>query len=241
MTDSNKDVASARLINAVLGRVDVDGLLDEVDINGLLDRVDVDRLLDRVDVDRLLDRVDVDRLLAHVDVDRLLDTVDVDRLLDRVDVNRLVQRVDVPALTTRAPVGELVARGTTEVAGSTLNVVRRQAVGLDTLMVRFVDRVLRRNPDTQPEGPSELVPVPTVAGQPETTSGRAVISGFYAGPVSRLLAYLIDSSVSFTGFGLIAGGIVTVINAVFGSDLEWDWQAGLLGFGAFSVWLFLYF
>jgi uncharacterized RDD family membrane protein YckC len=68
-----------------------------------------------------------------------------------------------------------------------------------------------------------------------------VISGFYAGPVSRLLAYLIDASVSFTGFGLIAGGIVGAINTVFGVDLEWDWQAGMLGLLAFSLWLFLYF
>jgi uncharacterized RDD family membrane protein YckC len=67
------------------------------------------------------------------------------------------------------------------------------------------------------------------------------MSGFYAGPVSRLLAYLIDAFVSFSGFGLIAGGIVGAINTIFRVDLVWDWQAGVLGLAAFSVWLFLYF
>jgi len=135
-----KNRRASRLMNTMLERVDVNGLLDEVDLDRLLDRVDLDRLLDRVDVDRLLDRVDVDRLL------------------DRVDVDALMNRVDVEALTTRANVGELVARSTGQVAGSTLDLVRRQAVGLDTLIMRFVDRLLGRDPDAQPLGPPELVP-----------------------------------------------------------------------------------
>jgi uncharacterized RDD family membrane protein YckC len=240
MTDSSKEVPRARLINAMLERVDVNGLLDQVEVNELLDRIVVDRLLDRVDVNRLLDRVDVDRLLDRVDVDRLLQRVDVDELVARVDVDALVQRVDVEAITSRAKVGELVARGTTEVAGSTVDLARRQAVGLDTLLMRFVDRLLHRDPGSRPKGPSELLPQ-NLEDVSMTRPRRAVISGFYAGPVSRLLAYLIDASVSFTGFGLIAGAIVGAINTVFGVDLEWDWQTGVLGLLAFSLWLFLYF
>ena len=74
-----------------------------------------------------------------------------------------------------------------------------------------------------------------------TDPRRAEISGYYAGAVSRLLAYLIDSFVAFTAFGLIAGGIVGAINTIFGADLEWDWQTGVLGLVAFALWLFLYF
>jgi uncharacterized RDD family membrane protein YckC len=249
MTDSSKDIPRARLMNAMLERVDVNGLLDRVELNRLLDRIVIDQLLDRVDVNRLLDRVDVNRLLDGVDVNRLLDGVDVDRLLDRVDVdalvarvdvNAIVQRVDIEAVTSRTKVGEMVARGTTEFAGSTLDVVRRQAVGLDTLIMRFVDRVLGREPQAQEKGPPELVPE-ALEETPVPRSRRAIISGFYAGPISRLLAYVIDASVSFTGFGLIAGAIVGAINTVFGVDLEWDWQAGVLGFLVFSLWLFLYF
>lgn len=250
MSDSSRE-PRARLINAMLDRVDVNGLLDQVDINDLLDRVElnelldrviIDRLLDRVDVDRLLDRVDVNRLLDGVDVDRLLTRVDVDALVARVDVNAVVQRVDIEAITARAKVGEMVARGTTEFAGSTLDVLRRQAVGLDTLIIRFVDRLLGRDPDTQPKGPPGLVPEPAAA-EPEAPSRplRAVISGFYAGPISRLVAYLIDTFVASTGFGLLAGAIVSAINDVFGVQLEWDWQAGIVGLSTFSLWLFLYF
>jgi uncharacterized RDD family membrane protein YckC len=231
MTDSSKEAPKARLINAMLERVDVNGLLDQVDLNELLDRVIIDRLLDRVDVDRLLDRVDVDRLL---------DRVDVDRLLERVDVNALVQQVDIEAITAKAKVGEMVARSTTEFAGSTLDVLRRQAVGLDTLLIRFVDRLLGRDPHVQPKGPPRLLPE-ALDDEPGRRPRRAIMSGFYAGPVSRLLAYLIDASVSFTGFGLVAGGIVGAINTVFGVELEWDWQAGIVGLLTFSVWSFLYF
>jgi len=236
---SDDDVRRLRLINAMLERVDIDALLDQIDLNRLLDRVDLDRLLDRVDVDRLLDRVDVDRLLDRVDVDRLLARVDVDQLLESVDVDRLLNRVDVEALTSRARVGDLVARGTTEVAGSTLDLFRRQVVGLDTIMMRFIDRILGRDFEATPIAPPQLR---DGAESPRASSPkRAVISGSYAGPLSRLLAYLIDSFVSFTGFGLIAGGAVGAINTVFGVDLQWDWQAGVLGFTAFSIWLFLFF
>ena len=225
----------------LLDRVNLDRLLDRVDIDRLIDRVDVDRLLDGVDVDKLLDGVDVDRLLDGVDLDRLLDRLDVNRLLDRVDVDALVQRVDVEAVTDRANISELVARGTTGVAGSALDVFRRQAVGLDTLIIRFVDRLLGRDLDAHPKGPPGLVPEATEANGTSAGLDRAVISGFYAGPVSRVLAHVIDVSVAFTGFGLIAGGIVGAINAVFGANLEWDWRAGVLGLAVFSLWLFLYF
>jgi uncharacterized RDD family membrane protein YckC len=218
MTDP-RDVPRARLINAVLERIDVNGVLDQVEVDQLLDRVDVDALLERVDVDRLLDRVDVDRLLDRVDVDRLIDRVDVDRLLK---------------------VGELVARSTSQVAGSTLDVLRRQAVALDTLMMRFVDRVLGRDPDVQPAGPPALVPE-SLARPHVVGPVRTVVSGFYAGALSRLLAYLIDATISFSGFGLLAGFVVTSINTVFGVDIEWDWRAGALGLFLFAGWLFLYF
>ena len=223
----------------MLERVDVDALVGQVDLDELLEGIDINRLLDRVDVDRLLDRVDVNRLLDEVDVDRLLDGVDVNRLLDGVDVNRLLDRVDVERVTNRANVGGLVARSTTQVAGSTLDVARRQTVGLDTLLVRLVDRLLGRDPSIQPLGPTGLVPT-EARGRPETGSGRAHISGYYAGPVSRLLAYMIDSFVVFTGAGLISAAVVGSINLVLGIDLQWDWRAGVLGFVGFSAWLFLY-
>ncbi len=70
---------------------------------------------------------------------------------------------------------------------------------------------------------------------------RAQISGYYAGPVSRLLAYLIDMFLSVTVFGLLTGGTVWAINTVFGSSIDWNWESGWLGLALMLVWLFLYF
>ena len=240
MTEPPDAKPKARLINAMLDRVDVDALVGQVDLDELLEGLDVNQLLDRVDVDRLLDRVDVNRLLDGVDVDRLLDGVDVNRLLDRVDVDRLVDRVDVQAVAARANVGGLVAQSTSHVAGSTLDVARRQAVGLDTLIMGLVDRLLGRDAAAQPLGPPGLVAEEKEA-RPAAQPGRTQISGYYAGPLSRLLAYLIDSFIVFSGAGLISTIIVGSINVVLAADLQFDWRAGVLGFVAFSVWFFLYF
>jgi uncharacterized RDD family membrane protein YckC len=59
--------------------------------------------------------------------------------------------------------------------------------------------------------------------------------------LSRLLAYLIDSFVVFSGAGLMTTIIVGSINVVLEADLQWDWRAGVLGLVAFSVWFLLYF
>jgi hypothetical protein len=171
-------------VTAVIRDVDVDAVIDQVDVNGLLDRVDVDRLLRRVDVDALLDRVDVDRfmeqvdvnalmarvdldglmarvdldaLMASVDIDALVSRVDVNALMERVDVDGLLDRVDVDAVVDRVDVQSIVASSTGEVAGSALDIARRQTVGVDFVVSRTVNRLLGRDPSTVPVGPPELV------------------------------------------------------------------------------------
>jgi hypothetical protein len=141
-----------RLAGAVTGRV-----VETLDPDTVIDHVDVNKLLDRVDIDRLLDRVDVDRLIDQVDIDRLMDRVDVNRLLARVDVDALLQKVDLEAAVRRAGVPEIVAESTGQMAGSALDLARRQLVGLDVVLDRTLDRLLRRDPATQPLGPSRLI------------------------------------------------------------------------------------
>jgi len=140
----------------LLEYLDLDLLLEAVDVNAVLDRIDIGRLLDQVDVDALLGRVDVDGLVARVDVDALLGRVDVDGLVARVDVDALVSQVDVNAIARRAQIGELVAESTTDVAGSALDLGRRQAVALDTVLARAVSRVLGRDSNSMPPGPPAL-------------------------------------------------------------------------------------
>ena len=126
----------------------IPAVVRSVDINGILAEIDVDALLAEVDVNAVLDRVDVDRLLDRVDVDRLLDRVDVDRLLDRVDVDAVVGRTQV---------GDIVVEGTSRIGVSALDLARRQAAALDTVVLAVVNRLLRRDLGSLPTGPAGLV------------------------------------------------------------------------------------
>ena len=142
-------------IDRVAGAV-VPAVTRSVDADELLERIDVDGLLARIDLNAVLDRIDVDRLMARIDVDALVQRVDVDRLVARVDVDALMQRVDVQALVGRAEVGDIISESTGQVASKTLDLVRRQLVGLDLIATRFVCRVLRRDPASLPSGPATL-------------------------------------------------------------------------------------
>lgn len=142
----------------IVERIDVNALMEQVDVDRLLGRIDVNQLLDRVDVDRLLDRVDVTELLDRVDVDALFARADVDALLSRVDIDALLERVDIDAVMKRVEVGNVLSRGTGEVAGSALDLARRQGVGLDVVLSRTVNRLIGRDPDRMPIGPRQLAP-----------------------------------------------------------------------------------
>ena len=124
----------------------------------IVDTLDPSELMAKVDVDAILDKVNVNALLDRVDVDALLDRVDVNALVDRIDIDKMLDGVDLQALMERANIGDIVAQSTSQMAGSTLDVGRRQVVGLDTVMMRVVDRALGRKTDDQPLGPPTLVP-----------------------------------------------------------------------------------
>ncbi len=151
------DRVAGAVVPVVTRSVDADELIQRIDVDGVLDRVDVNALLDRIDVNRLLDRLDVDRFLDRLDVDRFLERLDVQALMDRVDVNAVVQRVDIQALADQAHLGDLISQSTGQVAENTLDLLRRQLVGLDVVAIRFVNRVLRRDPASLPAGPASLV------------------------------------------------------------------------------------
>jgi hypothetical protein len=138
-------------IDRVAGAV-VPAVTRSVDADELLERIDIDAVLERVDLDALLDRIDVDRLMTRIDVDALVQRVDVDSLVQRVDVDALMQRIDVQALVGRAEVGDIISQSTGQVASNTLDLVRRQVVGLDLIASRFVNRVLRRDPGSLRRG-----------------------------------------------------------------------------------------
>ncbi|CAM3221750.1 RDD family protein [Nocardioides dubius] len=206
-----------RLADAVASRV-----ADAVPAEAILDHVDIDALLDRVDVNHLLDRIDVDRLLDRIDVDRLMERVDVNALLADVDLNDLVLRAGIPAI---------VADTTGQLAGSGLDTARRQLIGVDTLLGRVADRLLRR---TSPIGPAALVA--RVEGRER--DGRTVVTGRYAGACTRALAALADVGITLLGYTLGIRLLSVMADVFFGGSLPdadgWWAAAGL------ATWTFLY-
>lgn len=212
-----------RVTGRVVETIDPDLVLDHVDLDALLDRIDVNRLLDRVDLTRLLDRVDVDRLLSQVDVNRLLDTVDVDRLLARADVERLVRRSGVP---------DLITESTASVAGSALDAARRQVAGVDTLLDRAVDRLVRRSDDEHSQGPPLLT-------QAELGVRKGSVTGDYAGPISRAAAAAVDVGIVTGLFTVGYGGADLLTGAFLNRSLSGDWSAPVAAI-ALATWAFGY-
>lgn len=145
-----------RLASSVTGRV-----AETIDPDAVIEHIDIDQVVDRIDANRLLDRIDVDRLLERVDVNRLLDRVDVNRLVARLDIDAALDSVDLEAVLRRAGIPEMVAESTGHMAGSALDLGRRQLAGLDAVFHRLVIRSLRRDPAAEPVGPPRLADSPS--------------------------------------------------------------------------------
>src|SRR3954470_14280193 len=128
--DTFRPLPQKGLIGRVAGAV-TDRALDVVDPDILVHPVDVNLLLAKIDVQRLLERIDLDAVLQQVDMNALLARVDMNALLARVDVNQLLDDVDLEAVVRRSGIPEVVAESTSKLAGSTLDVARRQVAGLD--------------------------------------------------------------------------------------------------------------
>lgn len=133
--------------------------VDAVDLNAIVDAIDLNRVLDHIDVNRVLDRVDVNRVLDRVDLEVLLRRVDVAALVDRVDVTAVADRIDIAALLDRTELSAILSRSSTTIFSEGIDLVRSQAVGLDSFIARWVDRLLGRGTTRPPAplGPPRLV------------------------------------------------------------------------------------
>lgn len=201
----------------------------------VLDIVDPNLVLDHVDVDALIQRVDVNALLERVDINALLDRIDVDSLMDRVDIDALMERVNVEALVERAGIPEIVAESTSHLTGSALDFFRRPIVGLDEIIFRALNRVIRRDPNEFPQGPGNL---PEVMDRQHGAT-VAIKTGRYAGPLTRLLAFIVDSAVVTFGFTLLVAGAVFVIR-LFDPEFAVPAESGIIYVASLVVWAFFY-
>lgn len=192
-------------------------------------------MVDIVDPDAIMDRVDVNALLDRVDPNALLDRVDVNALMERVDVEAIVDRIDVKDLVDRAGISDIVRESTGELAGSAADVARRQLVALDEVAGRSIYRLTGRDPASRPQAPPDLE-----AGAGVDEGGRGQVTGHYAGPVSRLLAFLIDWLIAWAVFLLMAAGLTFGIELLSGADLSGSWTGSLAGAALLTVWYFTY-
>jgi hypothetical protein len=160
LTDPAEVIAqqvTERVLDLVLNALDVNELAARIDLNVMLGRVDLNALLTKVDLNAFLTKVDLNGLLDQVDVNAFLARVDIKPLLDRVDVNDLVGQVDMDALVSRTDLGAVIARSSGGMGTEALDAVRRQAVGLDQFVDRWVQRLLRRRRPA-PSAPAALLP-----------------------------------------------------------------------------------
>lgn len=221
--------------DAIIERVDVEALLARIDIDALIDRIDLDAALAGVEINAILERVDIDRLLDRIDINSLLDEVDIDRLMARIDVDAIVAKVDVKEVAERAGIPDIVRESTGELAGSAVDVLRRQIVAIDAILSGAAYRVTGRDPTTRPASPPGLE-VETGAGR----KGRGQVTGHYAGPLSRLGAFLIDTAFVWFTFVLTIAGITFIIDVFSQGETTWATELGPIGFAVIAVWAFLY-
>lgn len=177
-------------VNRLVGAF-VNPVVESVDLDDVLGNVDLNELIERVDLNRALDRVDIDRLLRRVDIDGLLDRVDIDALMDRVDIDKILKKTSV---------GNVVTDSASTMAMSALDLGRSQAVGLDAVIGRVGDKVLRRK-------------VPTT-GRPGELTGRPATGA------TRLASYALDAVIVAVGFSLTVSITVYLMNLFLSKQIE---------------------
>jgi len=239
LSDLPERVAAA-VSRRVIEVLDVDDIVRRIDVDALAKRIDVDALAQRLDVAALVARIDLNALLAEVDIEALLDRVDVNDLLAEVDLDAALARVDLAPLLLRAGLPDLIAGSTGQVAGSALDVARRQVVGIDKLVSGAVNRLARRDTGSLPVAPGPLGSgvVATALSPRARARARANVTGHYAGPLSRLLGFVLDYAFvlfSFTAFAAVGNYALRVI-----TGFEVTTGQGATGAVLVTGWAFLY-
>lgn len=222
-----------RMMGAIVPRamdaIDPDDIIDRIDIDGVIQRVDIDAVIQRVDIDAVIQRVDIDALMGRVDIDALMGRVDIDALMGRVDINRLLDQVDLATLVARAGIDQIVRDATSGIATRTLDLARRQVLGLDVIALGMVDRTLGRRAAPAIER-IDAEGAPHVA-----VDGRR--SG---GPLARTLAFLADSLAVSASFGLAVALGALLIGVFTGRDIDPVQGGGPAWLVAYTAWWFAY-
>jgi uncharacterized RDD family membrane protein YckC len=223
---------AARATGRVVDVVDPNVVLAGVDVDALMARVDVDALMARVDVDALMARIDVNALLDRIDVNALLDRIDVDRLMARVDVDAILDGIDMEELAARSGIPDIVRESTGALAGSALDVLRRQLASIDVVMSRAFYRLTGRSPSARPDAPSEI-------GAAALAHGG--ITGRYAGPLTRLFAFVVDALIVWSVWTLAVLGVAFVASVFVQDGLAPSGLQAIVGVAILALWALVYY
>lgn len=164
-------------------------------------------------VGKVVDAVDVDAVVRRVDVDDVAERIDVDKVVKRIDVDDVVERIDVEAVTRRAA-GSVPKHG--------LDAVRGTLTRLDRLAERL-------KPGT--ERPEAALPGTDGAGGPL----------LYAGPITRLTAYAIDTAIVSAGYGVVLGAIAMLWGALTKEELGLPAEDSLIWLIGLGLWALAYY
>ena len=206
----------------LIDRLDVDALMAKVDVDALLTRIDIDALLERIDVDALLQRIDVSALIARIDMNEVIGKVDLNALLADVDLNALMDDVDIKAIVAKAGIDQIVAEASTGIMARTLDLARRQLVGVDIIILGAIDRILRRRRE-------ELTELDAL-----TATGRP------AGPVSRMVAFGLDLFFVSALFSVVAYFGRAMVELFTGDIVQPTRGAGIAWAVGYFAWFGLY-
>jgi len=225
------------IVGGIIGWA-VPEVLRNVDTDALLDSIDIDAVVAELDVNAIADRLDLDELVERMDVDAIADRLDINALVERIDVNAVAQQLDLDALMERIDLTAVMGRGTQEVAEGSLDFVRRQLVRFDALVVTVFARVLRRDRSAFPEGPAALTEAEEIdTGRPVD---RKLVSGHYAGVVSRGTGLVVDWFGALASFGLLGAALSFVIAAAFNVEFTLTTE-GWVGQVTLVLWLLLWY
>ena len=206
----------------LIERLDIDALMARVDIDALLTRIDIDALLTRIDIDALLTRIDVDGMLGRIDVSALIARIDMNEVISQVDLNALLEDVDIKAIVAKAGIDQIVAEASTGMIARTLDLARRQLVGIDIIILGAVDRLLRRGRQQLPH------------------TAKLSATGRPAGPVSRLVGFGLDLFFVSALFGLVVAFGTWMVGLFTGDLVQPTDRAGIAWMTGYFAWFGLY-
>ena len=210
-------------VPGVIARIDVAEVVRRIDVAEVVERIDVPGVIARIDVAEVVRRIDVAEVVERIDVPGVIDRIDVDALVSRIDLDKQIESVDIPAIVQRAEIETMIAEATTGVASATLDLARKQVLGIDVLIERAADRVMRR-----PVRPAVRV------------DGKVDATGWPAGPLARSLAFFADAALVaalFSGGNFLARSLFELFTNRSLSDYA---TGGPLWLGVYLLWWFVY-